>query len=454
MKKHWSWTRLVEIVKINAQYQSGRYDFLKDLKGHIALDFADQVLTFELSSKQEITQPIKLSFNEISHFEPQIHGTLRKKLQISLGYNAQKPGPPDLFQVKDSWVKIEDIEKIRDRIYKSRSSTKKSPVSTKLPFMSSIGEITSSIEKMGKSVFKEVAKVTSDIVKSGEAVVIPPPPKPPQMEGKFKEIFLPDLTLNTFDSSWEIGTYRRKGHPLIFLHGIGCGAWVWNHQLSRFSRKRRSVAYDLRGHGLSEHPKKGYEVSQHATDLVNLLNELNIDSPAILVSHSMSLMIAIQFALDNPDAVSAMIIVSGWASFPNDLKKGAKLIPPTSTWGPLKKKARRMAPEWILNDPESYLVEEIIPRIEKTPDRVLATSVKEFIRKSDYSKEIANINIPILLLRGSNDKLFKEKDANILIEGFPKINYEEIPNTCHFPQLERPISTYRLMSRFLKNQKL
>ena len=438
-----------DFVQIGVKYLSGRYDFLQGLEGQLHIDFGSQILTFELAESHARTKPIRINFRDLTHFESEIHGTIRKRLRISLGYNARKPGAPDLFQVKDSWVKVEEINSIRDRIYQFQNVSDKS-IDSKVPFLSSIGEFTASLERLSKSVIQGVAKVGSDLAKTGETVIRPPPPKPPEMETKFKEIYLPEVALSVYDSSWEVGPYRRKGDPLVFIHGIGLGAWVWNHQLSRFSRKRRCIAYDLRGHGSSEQPKDGYSVTHHSQDLSELLDILKVPSPRIFVAHSIGGMICLQHILNNFETVSAMVLIATWAQFPPDIRKAAKFLPPVATWGPLKGKARKMAPQALLANPESYLAQMIVPRIEKTPDRVLSASVKEIIRKCNFADRLEELDRPVLVVRGAEDNLSKEEDAKVLVKGLPVAQYVEIPRTGHFPQLERPLTTYRTISKFLK----
>ncbi|MFX0114918.1 MAG: alpha/beta fold hydrolase [Candidatus Hodarchaeota archaeon] len=440
---------MAEIVRIGVKYLSGRYDFLEGLEGQLHINFEKKLLTFELSEKHAKTRPIRIRFVDITHLEPQVHGTFRKNVKISLGYRTRKPGSPDIFELKDSWVKFEDIEAVRDRVYEFREEEDE-PQSPKAPVLSSIAGFAAELEKLGKSLMEEVTKASSGLAKTGEKVVRPPPPKPPEMESKFKDIYISDLALSAYDSSWELGPYRRKGAPLVFIHGIGCGAWVWNHLLARLCRKRRVIGYDLRGHGQSEKPKNGYDATQHSQDLIELLDILEVPRPRILIAHSISGMIALQHALDNPDTIAGMILIAAWAKFPPDIQKAAKLVPPIATWGPLKGKARKMAPGFLLANPESYLSKIIVPRIEKTPDRVLSASIKEIVRKSDFTGRLKELDQPVLILRGTEDRVHKKEDSLALANELPRSKYEDISRTGHFPQLERPLTTYRTILKYLK----
>jgi pimeloyl-ACP methyl ester carboxylesterase len=67
------------------------------------------------------------------------------------------------------------------------------------------------------------------------------------------------------------GTPRSvEGPPLVLVHELSQTAWVWAPVARRLAAGRRVVAVDLRGHGLSEVPRSGYELESLATDLLTV----------------------------------------------------------------------------------------------------------------------------------------------------------------------------------------
>src|SRR4051812_6188179 len=61
-----------------------------------------------------------------------------------------------------------------------------------------------------------------------------------------------------------------RGRPIVFLHGTSQCWLTWSRQLrSDLADAYRLVAIDLRGHGLSEKPREGYEDSRLWADDVN-----------------------------------------------------------------------------------------------------------------------------------------------------------------------------------------
>jgi pimeloyl-ACP methyl ester carboxylesterase len=100
-----------------------------------------------------------------------------------------------------------------------------------------------------------------------------------------------------------------KGRPVVFVHGFGCGIRSWDLQIPALAPKHRVIAYDVRGHGLSEAPTAASAYSQPTSveDLRQLLAALKIRRTA-LVGLSMGGNIALNFALAHPSLVSALVV--------------------------------------------------------------------------------------------------------------------------------------------------
>jgi pimeloyl-ACP methyl ester carboxylesterase len=67
------------------------------------------------------------------------------------------------------------------------------------------------------------------------------------------------------------------GDPVVLLHGWPQHWYMWRHQLPTLSKHYRLIAPDLRGFGWSDAPPDGYEKDNMATDVLNLLDALDLD---------------------------------------------------------------------------------------------------------------------------------------------------------------------------------
>ena len=98
-------------------------------------------------------------------------------------------------------------------------------------------------------------------------------------------------------TAWcRIGT----GPKLVLLHGVGMNKSVWAPEVNILSKSFDVVIYDMWGHGESDLPSSELDLRDYTKQLVDLLAELDIDS-AFVAGHSMGALIAIDFAINNPD---------------------------------------------------------------------------------------------------------------------------------------------------------
>ena len=95
------------------------------------------------------------------------------------------------------------------------------------------------------------------------------------------------------------------GEPVVFIHGLGLDAAMWDAQWPPVQREFRAIRYDVRGFGGSSMPTGPYS---HSADLLGLLNFLDA-APAHIVGLSMGGRLALRFALDQPSAVNSLTLI-------------------------------------------------------------------------------------------------------------------------------------------------
>lgn len=83
---------------------------------------------------------------------------------------------------------------------------------------------------------------------------------------------------------------RGSGRPLVLVHGWRQSSKLFMKQIEYFESDRQVIAIDLRGHGGSDVPLHGYEISRLGHDLHQVLAALNI-SACDIVGHSMGCMV-------------------------------------------------------------------------------------------------------------------------------------------------------------------
>lgn len=102
---------------------------------------------------------------------------------------------------------------------------------------------------------------------------------------------------------------QASGHPILFLHGMGCDGTDWEPQFDAFGDRFRVVAIDHRGHGRSDRDVgEGYSIAGFAADALRVMDLLDIDM-AHVVGLSMGGMIAQQLAITAPERVCSLSLM-------------------------------------------------------------------------------------------------------------------------------------------------
>ena len=79
---------------------------------------------------------------------------------------------------------------------------------------------------------------------------------------------------------------RADGPPIVFIHGLSQSHLCWRKQYeSALTSEFRLVAYDLRGHGMSEAPREQDRYTDArlwADDLAAVIEQLRVDRPVLV----------------------------------------------------------------------------------------------------------------------------------------------------------------------------
>jgi esterase len=94
--------------------------------------------------------------------------------------------------------------------------------------------------------------------------------------------------------------------PLVLLHGLFGSARNFGLVQREFASRRRTIALDLRNHGVSPHDAN-MRYADMAGDVMQTLDRLSA-LPAILLGHSMGGKVAMQAALTHAESVARLIV--------------------------------------------------------------------------------------------------------------------------------------------------
>ena len=104
--------------------------------------------------------------------------------------------------------------------------------------------------------------------------------------------------------------YRREGEgPLVvLLHGWPQTSHCWRFLVPELARDHTVIAPDLRGYGLTDKARSGYDKRTMASDVSVLIETLGFERASV-VGHDRGARVAHRWALDRPDQVERLAVM-------------------------------------------------------------------------------------------------------------------------------------------------
>lgn len=251
-----------------------------------------------------------------------------------------------------------------------------------------------------------------------------------------------------------------QGPAVVFLHGLGGNAGDWANQASALSSKYRVITRDMRGHGVSGAPSNPdeYSVPVFADDVFALLDMLGIRK-CCLAGHSIGGYIALQFALEHPDKLTALVLV--------DTSSGQVAMDPE--YAKRRQKLNELARFQGMEAAFEYDAANNPLRIERFREhpearevirqKMLRTSVDGYIYSAKaiaqwtpVTSRLAEIKVPTLICCGEKDAGFIEA-VRVLEKGIAGSQLVMVKGAGHSPHEETPAVFNDVLLNFLSRLK-
>ncbi|WP_312115901.1 alpha/beta fold hydrolase [Brevibacillus reuszeri] len=242
-----------------------------------------------------------------------------------------------------------------------------------------------------------------------------------------------------------------EGFPLIGIQGKDSNLDWWHPSTrSALADKYRFIMLDNRGSGRSGHPAKVYGVADMATDVVGLMNELQIEK-AYVLGQSMGGMIAQEVALQSPDRVEKLVLVCTTPGVTRAALSSQmlELINGKFVLSSPQDSLRLLFPELFIRDnPE--LMEQLVKLMQRYPVEPRTTSIHDAAYQSfDSYDRLPAISVPTMIIHGEADWIFTPAHAEILAQRIPDAQLLMVPDAGHGVFLQEHERIIERLARFL-----
>lgn len=261
--------------------------------------------------------------------------------------------------------------------------------------------------------------------------------------------------------------YQRIGHgdsTVVLLHPHTATLENWDEMLPYLaSDKRTLVRVDTRGSGLSTKIRHAVTFAELTEDIRNLLDNLQITEPVVLVGDTVGAIIALQFAATYPDRAAGVVALGPTAylepqperlaKFPDPLAPEALAAPvpprPDAAAIAAAEKAREaqqeaVYPSVLRVDPERFARFQGIAR---AADPTSAALVMRANYSTGFAEVFSRINVPVLMTAGTLSPRSLESFRE-LAAGIPGVRFVEL-ETGHYASAQSPELAGPLVQEFL-----
>lgn len=245
---------------------------------------------------------------------------------------------------------------------------------------------------------------------------------------------------------------RGSGPALVLSHGTLMDHTMFAAQLEALSDRHRVVAFDHRAR--TERWEGPYSLDDLADDCVRLLDELGIER-CVLGGMSMGGFMAIPLALRHPDRLDGLALIATMAAAypPGEVAEIEAMLARLRERDTVSREIAAWERDLVMGAttrrerPE--LVEAWMRRWTIRGARAVDWEFRSWMHKPDMTARLAEIEVPALVLHGTEDVVLPIERARAMADALPNARMVEIERAGHTLTVEAPDAVNAALAGFL-----
>jgi pimeloyl-ACP methyl ester carboxylesterase len=244
----------------------------------------------------------------------------------------------------------------------------------------------------------------------------------------------------------------RDDPVIVLLHGFTASHRWWDRVAPDLVRGGlRVIRFDLLGHGNSEKPRSGYAMDNQARLVAAALKKLRVKR-ATVVGHSMGGTVTSALVEQEPQLVRKAAVIG---TAPRDGFSELPFTGRVAKWPVIGELARRFVPDQAIKaGMDSAFADDV-----EVPDEFVddldgmtfsaydksSSESREFVEDKPNSERIAEANVPLLVIFGTEDELVEPEAADRWAKDVPRARVVKMEGVGHSPHWERPRDVVELL---------
>jgi 2-hydroxy-6-oxonona-2,4-dienedioate hydrolase len=246
--------------------------------------------------------------------------------------------------------------------------------------------------------------------------------------------------------------------PLILLHGTAGSLENFAANIAAYSQHFNCIAFDMIGSGMTDKPDYDYETQHYVKHTVDFLNAIGVKKASV-VGLSLGARVASRLAIDHPQLVDKLILLSATAYFPakpiqGDIQRSRSAAASNPTWENIFEIFKG-----LFHDPGRVWDDLIATRLaiykradmKKAMPHILALLDPEVYNRNRIpDDDWKRLRAPTLIVAAIDHQDVFLETARTIVKLIPNAKVVEMKHCSHWPQMEDADAFNRLSVEFLK----
>jgi pimeloyl-ACP methyl ester carboxylesterase len=234
--------------------------------------------------------------------------------------------------------------------------------------------------------------------------------------------------------------------PMLFVHGVGSTAAIWDYQLEPFGADRLCAAIELRGNGtLKPDPDPAtIDRERYARDVLAVADALGADR-FVLVGCSLGGAVAFEVWRRSRERIAGMVFLGAFARYPDGKRYAEQICAQAREMGDMRAFGEVRASK--LGLPAARLRETIEQYACKSLECFLASTRATWT--GDYADLLASIDVPVLVAYGEHDSVAPIERSAEIASGISGARLVCVPGAGHVANADAPQTFNALLEDFL-----
>jgi 2-hydroxy-6-oxonona-2,4-dienedioate hydrolase len=234
--------------------------------------------------------------------------------------------------------------------------------------------------------------------------------------------------------------------PLIMLHGTAGSLENFAANIAAHAEHFNCIAFDMIGSGMTAKPDYDYETEHYVKHVADFFKAMDIKKASI-IGLSLGARVASRFAIDHPENVERLILLSATAYFParpiqSDIKSSRAAAAANPTWDSIREIFKG-----LFHD-EKEIWDDLIatrlslysrPDMKQAMSHILALLDPEVYNRNRIPDEDwRTLRAPTLVIAAVDHGDVFLDTARAIAKLIPNVTVFDMKHCSHWPQMEDP----------------